>query len=404
MVNNNTKKVREYNNQYLNTNIPRPSNEVPYLEIEDRKSRRVEPVHDTDDISYSTSRTDRRGIGGKPTIESYGAAYMRAMDRNLMDGTKDALWRRYKRQAKDADYLYRIKKISDTNPAKMTPEDVHNFLMYRRSLEVSDSEMIHEMAAMSNLFRFIDNKAYQKAIEGFPYLKVSAIHTRLESMSQSECAAIIKKAMEVDMDDWPRMTKYATVIMSFGAGLRSKELRLCDINCINTSADGWTVDVLHPKGEGKYGEERVAPIIPEVQPFLKRYFVARAKHIENTKATTYAFITGTKATDGYLSANSLRKYADDISVETGIDVDLRKCRRTYGQILIDMGVEISKVSVAMGHKSTRTTEQHYARVKGTVAVSSILQTFGQGALSAQNMNSQMPVGFDGGFTSPSKED
>ena len=48
--------------------------------------------------------------------------------------------------------------------------------------------------------------------------------------------------------------------------------------------------------------------------------------------------------------------ADKGSKELGIDSDLRKCRRTYGQRLVDAEASISVVSVVMGHLSTMTTE------------------------------------------------
>ncbi len=86
-------------------------------------------------------------------------------------------------------------------------------------------------------------------------------------------------------------------------------------------------------------------------------------------------ILGNVATDGYLATNTVRLYAQRVSDDTGIDVDLRKCRRTYGQRLVDAKVPISVVSVVMGHASTRTTEQHYARVKHAVAVEEVTKTF-----------------------------
>ena len=121
-------------------------------------------------------------------------------------------------------------------------------------------------------------------------------------------------------------------------------------------------DALHPKGESKYGEEREALIHPDAYPFLTRYFVSRQKHVKEIGATTRALFLGTVPTDGYLASYTTRMYADKVSKETGIDVNLRKCRRTYGQRLVDAEVPISVVSVVMGHLSTRTTEQHYARV------------------------------------------
>lgn len=41
--------------------------------------------------------------------------------------------------------------------------------------------------------------------------------------------------------------------------------------------------------------------------------------------------------------------------EIRYDFDLRMCRRTYGQRLIDRGIGINVVSKVFGHNSTNTT-------------------------------------------------
>lgn len=368
---------------------------VPYLNVDGDSRRKTIPGLDTDKVSYSPSKTDRRGSGGRATMKTYGAQFMRSMDRKYMEGTKDSVWRRYKRMDKDIEYLYRLGKLSTTSPNKMTPEDVHNFIAYRESLDVSDSEMVHELAALSNIFTFIGNDAYKTAMAKYPHLKVSATHKRLPSLGPEEVRLIIEAAEKVKDEDWSAMVRYATVIFAICSGLRSKELRFCNVNDIHITDGTWTVDVLHPKGEGKYGEEREAPIHPDAYPFLTRYFVARAKHVKEIGATTRALFLGTVPTDGYLASNTTRMYADKVSKETGIDVDLRKCRRTYGQRLVDAEVPISVVSVVMGHLSTRTTEQHYARVKHAVAVKEVAKTFEKLEEAPKEYeDSQMPRGFE----------
>jgi integrase len=178
---------------------------------------------------------------------------MKAMDRNYMDGTKDSIWRRYKRQDRDIDYLYRNGVLTTTSVKKMKPVDVHNLLMYRRSLNVSDADMVHEMSALANIFKFVGNTAYEVALREYPQLKVSATHVRLPSLEPEECREIIDKAATIKDGDWFNMVRYAVVVFAFCSGLRSKELRLCDVNCIRMKEGTWTVEVRHPKGEGKYG-------------------------------------------------------------------------------------------------------------------------------------------------------
>ncbi len=370
---------------------------VPYISI-NGKNKGIPtaiPGIDADDVSYSPSTSERRGSGGKATMKVVAASFMKAMDRNYMDGTKDSIWRRYKRQDRDIDYLYRNGVLTTTSVKKMKPVDVHNLLMYRRSLNVSDAEMVHEMSALANIFKFVGNTAYEVALREYPQLKVSATHVRLPSLEPEECRAIIDKAATIKDGDWFNMVRYAVVVFAFCSGLRSKELRLCDVNCIRMKEGTWTVEVRHPKGEGKYGEVREAPIHPDAYPFLTRYFAARAQHVRETLSTTHALFLGSVCTDGYLATNTVRAYADYVSKDLDIDVDLRKCRRTYGQRLIDLKVPVSVVSVVMGHKSTRTTEQHYARVRAQTAIDDVSKTFeNMASMEQEYTDSQLPKGFE----------
>lgn len=103
-----------------------------------------------------------------------------------------------------------------------------------------------------------------------------------------------------------------------------------------------------------------------------------------------------------LASNTTRMYADRVSKGTGVDVDLRKCRRTYGQRLVDMAISV--VSVVMGYLSTRTTEQHYARVNHEVVVKEIARTFKNMEASQKGYNdSQMPKGSSSGARSASTD-
>ena len=239
MVKPEDRKTRDYNlidySEDSSKQMPEDfDNSVPYIDVNSKRSnRQTVPGLDTDQVSYSPSKTERRGAGGRATMKTYGAQFMRSMDRKYMEGTKDSVWRRYKRMDRDIDYLFRLGKLSTTSPAKFTPEDVHNFISYRMSLDVSDSEMVHELAALSNIFAFIGNDAYRVAVVKYPYLKVSASHKRLPSLHEEECRAIFEAAEKVKDDDWSGMVRYATVVFAICSGLRSKELRFCNVNDVH---------------------------------------------------------------------------------------------------------------------------------------------------------------------------
>ena len=66
--------------------------------------------------------------------------------------------------------------------------------------------------------------------------------------------------------------------------------------------------------------------------------------------------------------NSLRRMKDLVEDELHIRFDLRECCRTFGQRYLDSDLEISSVSVLMGHSTTKTTERFYGRQKNRMAI------------------------------------
>ena len=75
-----------------------------------------------------------------------------------------------------------------------------------------------------------------------------------------------------------------------------------------------------------------------------------------------------RAGDGYMSANSLTKMKTLVERQTGTTFELRACRRTFGQNLIDQGASVESVSILLGHSTTKTTETYYARKRQEDAI------------------------------------
>ncbi|HUV61751.1 MAG TPA: tyrosine-type recombinase/integrase [Thermoplasmata archaeon] len=59
----------------------------------------------------------------------------------------------------------------------------------------------------------------------------------------------------------------------------------------------------------------------------------------------------------------MRRVKRLVQENSGIGFELRTLRRTYGQQLLDRGVSLESVSLALGHSSTLTTERYYCRKK-----------------------------------------
>lgn len=79
--------------------------------------------------------------------------------------------------------------------------------------------------------------------------------------------------------------------------------------------------------------------------------------------------------DGYFSENKLLSLKNIVQHETGVKLDYRACRRTFGQTCLDMGTNVESVSLLLGHSSTRTTESHYCRRREDTAIREVLELF-----------------------------
>ena len=149
-------------------------------------------------------------------------------------------------------------------------------------------------------------------------------------------------------------------------GCRNKEIRLANVEDLNT--DDWVLEILHPKGEASYGVSRSVPIPPDVQDIVRRYLYLRHAYVFESGIDSHALFPSKESRDGYLSGNTLRRMKDRVEDDIGIRFDLRQCRRTFGQLYLNNGLDLESVSVLMGHSSTKTTEKFYSRRRNDQAI------------------------------------
>ena len=321
----------------------------------------------------------RKSKGGAARIGAYGSAYLRAMQKHYAELTKVAMQRRYAAMEKDFDVLYRIGLVDHVSPYEITSADVHNYLTFRRNLGLSESEMDHAIAALKPMLLYCKNNAVEEAFALYPYLKPKKGTDRLPTMSDELVDRIFECAMACD-DDWMTIRGFAIPVWALATGMRAKELRLCNVDDLDISGEIWTAMVRHPKGERSYGKIRKVLIDPQAYPFLTRYLQARKVYVTDHGLTTHALFPGGESEGGYLQANTLRKLKCKAEEVVGEEFDLRICRRTYGQRLINKGVTIETVSKIMGHKNTMTTENYYGSMSSSLAVDSAAQVFARRAL------------------------
>ena len=355
------------------------------------------------DGTYSSSVTVRRGAGGRASIKRSGLEFVQKMDKKYAALTKEALSRRYVRIDKEVEMLYKQGSIDNISPYKMTPDDIKVFLEYRWSLGHSNSEMEHEIAALKNLFGYIDNDAVERCLKMHPDLKPEKIISRLPSLDDKVVTMVFDAAERVDPSDWIKSVSYGVTSFAIATGMRSKELRMCNIRDIDMSGPQWSVIVLHPKGEGKYGKPRPVMIDPEAYPCIERYLYARLDYLKRTGRDDPSLFPGGMSEDGHLQSNTIRKYVDNVCIDLGVDFNLRDCRRTYGQRMLNAGGDLPTVSKMLGHASVVTTEGFYCSMEQTEALNKAAEVFAlkmSAGVKKDKDLEQMPKGFVIRGTSP----
>jgi len=279
--------------------------------------------------------------------------------------TFEDVQRRYSRQSKIFIVLKNEGKVSTTSPQRFTPEDIRAFLLYRKNLGASPTDLRKDISALRALCDFCNNTCVSKCLIKYPMLKPRVKDGRLPSMPRSDYQAIIDRLPSVPRD-WYLVRAYAMVCLFVFTGTRTKELRLANIRDVNVHT--WELEILHPKGEGSYGDARTVPIPPSIRGIVSLYLDMRKEWAIEYGIDVPALFPSYESRDGYLSDKTMRIIRKIVEDDLGIQFDFRMCRRTFGQQYIDAQLNVESVSILMGHASTKTTEKHYCRQKNRVAI------------------------------------
>lgn len=294
-------------------------------------------------------------------------AELMQMREGLMSKTSwDALNRRYARIIRELIALNESKQISTLSPAKMTPEDIKAFVVYRKGKNVSVSDINHDLSALKQLLLSKGNGAVNVAIHKYPGLKNAVVHQRLDPLPEVAYDAILGKYEEADKTDFHQIRKLALVLMYIGTGCRNKELRLAELDDLDTLK--WLLTVRHPKGEGTYGVVRKV-IVPEaIRPAVKDYLTLRSAWLISHRVKSSSLFFALDGVYGPLSGNSIRTLKDGVAEMIGMKFELRDCRRAFGQRYIDNGADYGAVSKLMGHATPVTTSRYYAGLSNSMAI------------------------------------
>ena len=276
------------------------------------------------------------------------------------------LERRLRRISRELEQLYADGEISTIDPSRMTRDDARAFYVYAKSKNLSPVSIRHDLRSLDAVCQYCGNVCVQTARMHFSSLKGFRQRKRLPTIPYN----VIKRILDegVKKTGFWDIRRYAAVGMSFLAGLRTMEIQHAMRDNIDT--ERWEIYVDVVKGRGTYGEARTAPIHPDGWPLIKKYLEIRDREAKDS-VWLFPSITHNDA----LSTNTFREYKRSVCRELGIELDFRAGRRTYGQWLIDDGVPAETVSIHMGHTTSKTTENYYARMRESDALRNTRKTW-----------------------------
>jgi integrase/recombinase XerD len=266
-------------------------------------------------------------------------------------------------------------RVSTTFPGSMTREDVQEFLLWMRSQELDSETQAKYLYLVNKLTLFCKNPVIQEMKDEGEKLP-GKTKKDLRSIDETDLRRIQQAAERIS--GWRGSVARFLVWIYPYTGVRPSELRLARLEDLDTKS--WTFYVRHPKGEGSYGTKRTVPILPPARPAVERFLREREQYLRARNMRSEALVPNTDKgrKDDFFSSNAFRVIKAMVEKEAGVEFRLKDFRPTYAQMNLDRNPNLlSDVSKFLGHATTKTTEEHYGRIRDRTAFRRLEQTWSQ---------------------------
>jgi site-specific recombinase XerD len=268
----------------------------------------------------------------------------------------------------------------NADPKTWGTREVLALMTSMRARGLSHATQVQHLSALKKLLEFVGNNTIGAMRVRTPHIFPKVDSERKGALTGQELETVLKTAGE--LEGWPgECARFVFATYAY-TGVRLSELARAQKDDLDTNK--WTFRVSHPKGERTYGVRRLVPIPEALRPIVARYLKARETELaKRGLLETHPLVFCTNASK-HLTPSTVDTWKETIVRRSGVRFSPHSLRRTYGQILLDRGVDIQSVSVMLGHNSTRTTEAHYCRKNADSARLEVLQALQSRAPSTKN--------------------
>lgn len=293
----------------------------------------------------------------------------------------DGMKRKYNAMCRDWQYLKEQKRVSTTNPAEITAKDIIAYIGLLRKGEnhtkpLKDLTICKQLSLLKQLCEYENNHSVVQARRRYPALMPYRRRGRLPPVAKKDRNYLIEFANGLTDEKPVCMRGYAVCILGMCTGMRNKELRLANVSDISSD---WVIHVEHVKGERRYGEPRKVLILPVAIPFLQRYLRVREEALRKKGVSSDVLFPhfDTPSAGKRLSSKRLSEQIRQISQETQVINNLRMCRRTFAQIMMDSKVPDNTQMRQMGHIKRNTLRDYYADQPDEISIEVMKNIFGE---------------------------
>jgi len=332
----------------------------------------------TPSVVRKRGRPKKRGRGGpngmgRNPLRTQISRYLEANAGYLAEPT--LIERRRKLEAFQRRYadICRHDQTLRRDPAKWSEVEVRAILLEMRQHDWNPTTQAHELENIAAVLRFVGNPVLDTMRARIPTLFPRRLSHRGPSLSAEERQRVLSAAEGIG--GWNGEIARILIATHLYTGLRPKELRVSEVTDIDILH--WVLHVRHPKGEGTYGDPRDMAIPEPLRPFIVQYLRARERLLtEKGKLTARPLLCRKDNPDAFYSANRLQTIKAKVEQLSGVKFELRALRRTYGQMLLDNDADLEVASLALGHRSVRTTQAYYCQKSMDIVRSEVLRALG----------------------------
>ena len=258
-------------------------------------------------------------------------------------------------------------KVSTTNPKKLTGDDIAAFTEWMRNrrtrngISLAHGTQSNYIDYLNGFLRFENNGVIDQ-MRKLHYVRLpQKVSVEIRVLSESRVEEIRSKLRT--MPGYEGAVARFMVAMYAYSGLRRSELRRARLE--DLSVDTWTILVAHPKGESSWAAAAPAQILPPAWATVIKFLKDRERYLADFGIKSCEALVP-KVTDGdvdYWTDGMWGKIKAKAERMSGIKFRIQTLRATFGQMCIDWGGRPDAVSRALRHKTTRTTELYYARIR-----------------------------------------